>query len=115
MDVLSDLRVVEFATEISGPYCGKLLCDAGADVIKVEAAEGDPFRRRAVHGEDLGGKDAALFRFLNAGKRSVVGAYGDAEIDALIASADIVIDDGVPARTDIAELRRRHPRLVIVS
>jgi crotonobetainyl-CoA:carnitine CoA-transferase CaiB-like acyl-CoA transferase len=116
MDVLSDLRVIEFASEISGPYCGKLFADAGADVIKVEPPEGDAFRRRTVHGEHLAdGEDHALFRFLNQGKRSVVGAAGDPEVDKLVASADIVIDDGRPAHLDHAALRARYPRLVIVS
>ena len=45
---LNDLRVVEFSDRIAGAYCGKLLVDAGADVVKVKAAGGDPLRRFTV-------------------------------------------------------------------
>jgi crotonobetainyl-CoA:carnitine CoA-transferase CaiB-like acyl-CoA transferase len=112
---LDDLRVVECASEIAGPYCGKLFIDAGAEVIKVEPPTGDPFRRRAPYGVDLGGKDPALFRYLNAGKRSVTAESRSDELEALVASADIVIDDGVPSHIEIEELRRANPELVVVS
>jgi crotonobetainyl-CoA:carnitine CoA-transferase CaiB-like acyl-CoA transferase len=115
MNLLSDIRVLELATGIAGPYCGKLFADAGADVIKVEPSSGDPLRRRAVHGERLGDRDAALFRFLNEGKRSVVGDPEDAEIVALVGGADLVIESFVPARLDVEALRRRFPALVIAS
>src|SRR5205085_8464793 len=41
---LSGVRVVELAGYIAGPYAGRLLSDLGADVVKVEPADGDPFR-----------------------------------------------------------------------
>ncbi len=47
---LCDLRVVEVSDRIAGSYCGKLLVDAGADVVKVEPAEGDPLRRFTATG-----------------------------------------------------------------
>ena len=67
---LDGLRVVEIAGEISGPYCGKLLVDLGADVTKIEAPEGDPLRQ---WGPFPGGEPdpdrSGLFEYLNAGKR----------------------------------------------
>ena len=42
---LEGIKVVEFSTMVSGPYCGKLLADMGAEVIKVEPPEGDPARQ----------------------------------------------------------------------
>ena len=70
---LKDLRVVDHSVAIAGPYCSKLFADAGADVIKLETPEGDPLRRWSATGADLGDRDGALFRHLNASKRSVVG------------------------------------------
>ena len=54
---LADLRVIEMGTLLAGPFCGQLLGDQGADVIKVEApGVGDPMRnwgREKVHGKSL--------------------------------------------------------------
>ena len=47
---LDELRVVEVSDRIAGSYCGKLLVDAGADVVKVEPAGGDPLRRFTASG-----------------------------------------------------------------
>ena len=112
---LAHLRVVDFSTEIAGPYCTKLLADAGADVIKVEPAEGDPLRRVTATGVDLGDEDGALFRFLNTSKRSVVGRPGDPHVDELVAGADIVVEDFGPGGFDVDGLRSRFPHVVVVS
>ena len=72
---LDGLRVVEISDRIAGAYCGKLLVDAGADVVKVEPAGGDPLRRFTATGAvPPAGTDAPLFSYLNAGKRSVTAA-----------------------------------------
>jgi crotonobetainyl-CoA:carnitine CoA-transferase CaiB-like acyl-CoA transferase len=87
---LDGIRVVEIADEISGPYCGKLLAELGADVTKVEAPEGDPLRRWGPFPGDRPDPDrSGLFEYLNAGKR---GATLDDASD-LIADADVLIDD----------------------
>lgn len=107
---LAGIRVVELADQIAGPYCGKLLVDGGADVVKVEPARGDSLR----------GVSDALFAYLNAGKRSVVGEPGDAHVDALLARADLVVtahglETDAPVQLDVAALRARHPSLVVAS
>jgi crotonobetainyl-CoA:carnitine CoA-transferase CaiB-like acyl-CoA transferase len=108
---LSDLRIIDHSTGIAGPYCSKLFADAGADVIKVEPPGGDPLRAWSASGADLGGRDGALFRYLNASKRSIVGA-----LDApLVASADLVIEDLAPGAFDRLGLCERHPGLVVLS
>ena len=132
-DGLAGLRVVDFSTQIAGPYCSKLMADGGAQVVKVEPPEGDSLRRHPApdaapgpgaggDGRDgrAGGADAPLFQFLNAGKRSVVGAAGEAPVDALLSAADLVIeahgletDNG--QRLDVAALRAQCPSLVVLS
>lgn len=124
---LKDVRVIDYSSGIAGPYCSKLFADAGADVIKLEPPSGDPLRRWSATGADLGGEDGALFRYLNASKRSVVGALDEVrregddqaaprgETEALIASADLLIEDLPPGTYDRHELHQRHPGLVIVT
>ncbi|OBF72821.1 cag pathogenicity island protein [Mycobacterium sp. 852002-51613_SCH5001154] len=111
MNALRGVRVVEWATEISGPYCTKLFADLGAEVIKIEDPNGDPFRRRTFG--DRSDADA-LFKFLNAGKRSVVGT-SLADLEALIVSADVFVDSLGPGALDREALLRRAPHLVIVA
>ena len=129
MHGLKELRVIDHSSEIAGPYCSKLFADAGADVIKLEAPGGDPLRTWSATGADLGGRDGALFRYLNASKRSVVGVLdaagreagaeaarrGGGESEALIASADLLIEDLPSSAYDRLELLERHPGLVILS
>lgn len=113
MSALTAFRVVELAGSVAGEYCGKLLADFGAEVIKVEAPGcGSPTRARAPRLAD-GCEGSALFAYLNTNKRSVVldtAVPSDAErLDRLIGRADAVIDDG---ETDWA---RRHPNVVFCS
>ncbi|OJZ75261.1 CoA transferase [Mycobacterium paraffinicum] len=113
MNILEGVRIIEIADEIAGPYCGKLFADVGAEVIKVESPDGDRFRRRGSRRR--AGNDGALFTYLNAGKRSVLGDYGDPHLKDLIASADILIDSGVLGSIDHDELHTRSPHLVIAT
>jgi crotonobetainyl-CoA:carnitine CoA-transferase CaiB-like acyl-CoA transferase len=117
---LAAIRVVDFSTGIAGGYATKLLADAGADVIKVEPPGGDPLRRRsAARGPLPEGEDGALFRFLHASKRGVVGGSGDEEVRALVAGADLVVESTVPGMDDGGPegraLRAADPRLVVLS
>ena len=122
---LDGLRVVEWATGVAGPYAGKLLCDAGAEVVKVEDAEGDPLRRFTACGHALeAGEDSALFRYLNASKRSLcldpADERGRPTALELAATSDIWIESfgpgGLAARgLPLEVLHEANPALVVVS
>ncbi|OBJ55293.1 CaiB/BaiF CoA-transferase family protein [Mycobacterium sp. 1423905.2] len=111
MNTLRGVRVVEWAIEITGPYCTKLFADLGAEVIKIEAPGGDQLRHPTTGDQS----DAdALFKFLNAGKRSVVGSWSS-DVENLIVSADVFVDALGPRALDREALLRRAPHLVIVT
>lgn len=113
---LHDVRVVEISDRIAGTYCGKLLADAGADVVKVEPAAGDPLRRFTANGAvPPAGVDSPLFAFLNAGKRSVTSIS-----DELLTGADIVVVTATRAAAtergvDPQRLLELAPRILVVS
>ncbi len=112
--ILSGIRVVEFSTGVPGPYASKLLADAGADVIKVESGEGDPMRRWSATRAEFKGY-SALFGFLNASKRGVVGQPGDPDVEELVATADAVVES-FPAGSGLGRAwAERHPHLVVLS
>ena len=115
MQGLRELRVVDFSNRIAGAYVTKLLADAYAEVIKVEGPEGDPLRRWSASGQDLSERDGALFQFLNTSKKSIVGAVGDPEVDALLAGADLVVETSPAGEIDAAALCERYPGLVVLS
>ncbi|WP_420638766.1 CaiB/BaiF CoA transferase family protein [Candidatus Poriferisocius sp.] len=114
--MLAGIRVVDFSVGVTGPYVTKLLADAGADVIKVEDADGggDPVRRWSATRAEFEG-DSALFSLLNASKRGIVGRPGDPEIEELVAGADAVVES-FPAGSGVgAAWAERHPHLVVLS
>ena len=89
---LSDLRVVEFAQALAIPYCGNLLSDMGASVIKVEPPRGDTYRLQSRTSVKHEGKDFAI---CNRNKRSLCLdlTHPDSPqvIEKLVAEADIVL------------------------
>jgi crotonobetainyl-CoA:carnitine CoA-transferase CaiB-like acyl-CoA transferase len=112
---MRELRVIDFSRGVPGAYATKLFADAGADVVKVEPADGDPLRRWSAGGEPPGDRDAALFRFLHTSKRSLVGAPDDPEVRQLVADADLMVESGECPGLDPRAWRRRDPRLVVLS
>ncbi|HEY2190339.1 MAG TPA: CoA transferase, partial [Caldimonas sp.] len=117
--VLQGLKVVEQGTFITGPACGMLLGDLGADVIKVEQpGTGDPFRAFK------NGLYSPHFQTYNRNKRSIAldtkKADDLAVFDALIADADVYIQNFRPGVADrlgvgATRLRTLNPKLVYCS
>ena len=114
---LHGIRVLDFSTTIAGPHCSRLLADMGADVIKIEAPEGDLMRSRPVQRDGRG----TMFGQLNAGKRSIVldlkKPAAIAAVKKLVAKVDILVENyrpGVMKRLglDYPELAKINPRLI---
>ncbi len=121
MQALEGLRVVDMATVLAGPAAGKYLADFGADVIKIEAPEGDGTRRMGWMPPD--GGDAYMWQIVGRGKRSVVADLktedGLALLLRLVDDADVLIENFRPGTMerlglDPSDLLKRNPRLVIL-
>jgi crotonobetainyl-CoA:carnitine CoA-transferase CaiB-like acyl-CoA transferase len=97
---LSGVKVVEFCQVLAGPYCGMLLADMGAEVIKVEPPDGDGMRQWPPISEGY----SENFASINRNKRSVVLDLKNPEHKAaarrLVLSADIVLENNRPGVMD---------------
>ena len=118
---LSGVRVLELANFMAGPYCGMLLADLGADVIKVENPDGGDFSRAT--GPFVAGESAG-FLALNRNKRSLslnLKHPRARDIFLRLASrADVVVENFRPGTMadlgiDDAVLRPHNPRLIYCS
>lgn len=112
------IRVVEFGQFIAVPFAAQLLSEGGAHVIKVESLDGDPTRHLAP----LAPGETRHFISRNRGKHSLPldlkHPAAETVIDALVASADIVLTNLRPGLAqelglDYAQLSMRYPRLVV--
>src|SRR6202161_2704767 len=94
---LAGIRVLEFCHTIMGPTAGLILADLGADVIKIEPADGDSTRR-------LLGFAAGFFGAFNRNKRSLAidlkADEGRALLHRLAATADVAIENYAPGTMD---------------
>ncbi len=122
---LAGFKVLELARILAGPWIGQTLADLGAEVIKIESAEGDDTRGWGPPFLERGDERvAAYFHAANRGKSSVVCDFNDAgdiaRIEALAAEADIVVENfkvGGLAKygLDYPSLSRANPRLIYAS
>ena len=122
---LDGLKVLEHSDFISGPYCGKLMADLGAEVVKVERPEGDrarrwgPFPGNKTHPEKSG-----LFLFLNTSKQGITlnveSERGREIFRRLIVRADVLIES-CPSKEakrlgmEYPSLKKINPSLIVTS
>jgi crotonobetainyl-CoA:carnitine CoA-transferase CaiB-like acyl-CoA transferase len=116
--VLSGTRVLELGTFITGPCAGMMLADLGADVIKVESPEGDPYRSYQ------GGQYSPHFQAYNRNKRSIAldlkSTADRVTFDQLARDADIFIQNFRPGTVErlgagVERLRSLNDELVYCS
>jgi crotonobetainyl-CoA:carnitine CoA-transferase CaiB-like acyl-CoA transferase len=123
---LSDLKIVELAEMVAGPFCTKVMADLGAEVIKVETPRGgDAARQRGPFPQDEPHPErSALFLYLNTNKRGVTldirRPAGAQLFRALVKEADILVEAQPPGALAALGLGYEHlqalnPRLIMAS
>jgi crotonobetainyl-CoA:carnitine CoA-transferase CaiB-like acyl-CoA transferase len=123
--LLDGISVVECGDGISASFAARLMADLGADVVKVEAPQGESTRARGPFPADRPDPDkSGLFIYLNANKRGITVdlSYGEgrALLLALLRDADILIHNVHPADRDAMGLNSEQivalcPRLIIAT
>lgn len=121
---LGGRRVLELADE-SGVYCGKLLADMGADVIKIEKPGGDDARKIPPYwGSDPDPERSLFFLYMNTSKRGITldlaTGEGQAVFRRLAARADVIVETLPPGSLDdlglgYETLQAENPGLVLTS
>lgn len=114
------LRVLDFSTTIAGPHCTRMLADMGAEVIKIEPAEGETMRTRPP----VRNHCSSVFGQLNAGKKSLVldlkAPNATDIIHRLVATSDILVENFRPGvmrrlQLDYGSLQPFNPQLIYCS
>jgi len=114
------LRVLDFSTTIAGPHCARMLADMGAEVIKIETAEGETMRTRPPVRNGC----STTFGQLNVGKKSLVldlkSAEGMEAVRRLVARTDVLVENFRPGvmrrlKLDYAALCAINPKLIYCS
>ncbi|MFO1024713.1 MAG: CoA transferase [Acetobacteraceae bacterium] len=121
---LAGLRVLELADE-KGHFCGKLLGDLGADVVKIEPPGGEPCRHVGPFVDDVPHAERSLsFWYYNTSKRGITldlaTADGQALFRRLAATTDVILETLRPGTLEsfglgYESLRAANPRLVLCS
>ncbi len=123
--ILSGLRVLDFSRMLSGPYCTMMLADHGAEVIKIEAPEGDTSRSNGPwRADDAAHEWAGYFVSLNRGKKSIVLDLRTEEsktaVRDLVRSSHVLVENfrpGVMERLGLGyeALAKENPALVYAA
>ena len=118
---LSDLRVLELGTLLAGPFCGQLLGDMGAEVIKIEPpGQGDPMR---AWGRQAAGEPSVWWPVVGRNKKAVTldmrQPEGQALFKEMVKHTDFVLENFRPGTMEKwhcgwEELRKINPRLIMI-
>ena len=121
MSILRGTRVLDFGRYIAGPFCGALLADLGADVIRIEKIDGSEDRYTAPVTED---RQGSAYLALNRNKRGFTlnprAPQGQEVLRKLVATADVVIAN-LPPQTlakmglDYASLKAIKPDVILTT
>ena len=116
---LTGMRVLEMGSTVAGPFCGRLLADFGAEVIKIEPAQGDAVRTMGKH---FGGKSlyaASIFRNKRLVSIDLHRAEGRDIARSIALTCDVVVENFKPGTLEgwglgWGDLSHANPRLVMV-
>lgn len=121
MSALKGVKVVCVGQFYFAPYCSMLLARLGADVIKIEAPDGDPYRRLSTATSD---GESVQFSMLNSGKRAMKldlkKPAGQEILRRLAQTSDVLIQNLAPGAMErfglgYEELQALNPRLIVAS
>ena len=116
---LTGMRVLEMGSTVAGPFCGRLLADFGAEVIKIEPAQGDAVRTMGKH---FGGKSlyaASIFRNKRLVSVDLHRQEGRDIARSIALTCDVVVENFKPGTLEgwglgWSDLAHANPRLVMV-
>lgn len=120
---LSGIRVLEFSTFVAAPVAARMMADLGAEVIKVERPEGDPWRITGVNyiSKRFSDQENPVFDIYNSGKKHIAlnlkTEEGMAAFHKLLESTDVMITNTRPKALkklglDYEDLKERYPKLI---
>ncbi|MBI5966234.1 MAG: CoA transferase [Deltaproteobacteria bacterium] len=118
---LEGVKVLSFALHLAGPFCTMLLCDLGAEVIKIEPpGKGDPARRNFPFIDGI----SSYFLSINRGQKSITLNLRDERarkaVFELVKKVDILVENfrpGVMERLGFSyeEVRKHNPKIIYAS
>ena len=116
---LSGYRVLEIGSTVAGPFCGRMLADFGAEVIKIEPCEGDPVRTMGKQHEGHSLYAASIFRNKKLISLDLHQEKGRDIVRSLVARCDVLVENFKPGTLEKwglgwEDLSRLNPRLVMV-
>lgn len=118
MEALSGVRVLELGSTVAGPFCGRLLADFGAEVVKVEPPSGDAVRAMGKHVDGKSLYAASIFRNKSLVAIDLQKSEGRDAIKRIVKSFDVLIENFRPGTLErwglsYAELSAINPGLIM--